>query len=354
MLVLFAMLAVLEDIGYMSRIAFIMDMIFRKFGLSGKSFIPMLIGSGCSVPGIMASRTIENERDRRMTILTTSFIPCGAKMPVIGLISGALFGGAWWMAPSAYFTGVAAVIISGLMLKKTRLFAGDPAPFVLELPPYHKPTIVNVFKVTWERGLSFIQRAGTVILLASVAIWFLSNFGFIQGRFSMVSHIDLSILATIGNAIAPLFAPLGFGKWEATVATIMGLLAKEEIVGVFGVLFGIGDSAVEDSTGLHSLNQYFTQLSAYSFLLFNLLCAPCFSAMAAIGREMRSGKWAAFAIGYLCVFAYAVALIVYQIGTFITTGILDSGTIFAFLVLFVIFYLLLKPDKNYNKNYSKD
>jgi len=349
MLILFIFLAILEDVGYMARVAFIMDRIFRKFGLSGKSFIPMLIGSGCSVPGIMASRTIENERDRRMTIMTTSFIPCGAKMPIVGLIAGAIFGGAWWVAPSAYFIGVAAVIISGILLKKTKMFAGDPAPFVMELPAYHAPTVTNVLRSMWERGWSFIKRAGTVVLLASVIIWFLSSFGPTDEGFGMVEDMDTSILATMGNVVAPVFAPLGFGNWQATVATIMGLVAKEEVVGVFGVLFGVGEGAldlVEEGAfdELGPISAAFTTLSAYSFLVFNLLCAPCFAAIGAIRREMNNGKWTAFAIGYLCIFAYGISLIVYQFGLLATGGGFGIGTIVATAALVFLLYLLFRPE----------
>lgn len=347
MLVLFLLLSILEDCGYMTRVAFIMDRIFRKFGLSGKSFIPMLIGSGCSVPGIMASRTIEQERDRKMTIMTTSFIPCGAKMPIVGLIAGALFGGAWWVATSAYFIGVAAVIISGIILKKTKVFAGDAAPFVMELPQYHLPTASNILRSTWERGSSFIKRAGTVILLASIMIWFLSRFAYVNGTLKMVEDIDISILAVIGNLIAPIFSPLGFGSWQASVATIMGLVAKEEVVGVFGVLYGVsGDalSLVEEGaySSLSPIASHFTALSAYSFLIFNLLCAPCFAAMGAIKREMNSSKWTAFAIGYLCIFAYFVALIFYQLALLITTRIFTLWTGIAIAALIFIIYLLCR------------
>ena len=348
MLVLFLLLSILEDVGYMARVAFIMDRIFRKFGLSGKSFIPMLIGSGCSVPGIMASRTIENEKDRRMTIMTTSFIPCGAKMPIVALIAGALFGGAWWVAPVAYFVGVAAVIISGIILKKTRAFAGDPAPFVMELPPYHVPSAENVLRSTWERGWSFIKRAGTVILAASVLIWFTSSFG-LEGGFHMVEDMDASILAAIGGAIAPLFAPLGFGNWQSTVATIMGLVAKEEVVSVFGVLYGVAGDAlgmVEEAAyaGLAPIAVHFTALSAFSFLLFNLLCAPCFAAMGAIKREMNSTRWTCFAIGYLCVFAYAIALIVYQLGRLLAGGAFTLLTAVALVLRAGLVYLLLRKN----------
>lgn len=348
MLILFLFLAVLEDIGYMARVAFIMDRIFRKFGLSGKSFIPMLISSGCGVPGIMASRTIENDRDRKMTIMTTTFIPCGAKMPIVGLIAGALFGGAWWVAPTAYFIGVGAVIVSGILLKKTRMFAGEPAPFVMELPAYHAPTAVNVLKSTWERGWSFIKRAGTVILAASVLIWFLKSFGVTDGAFGLVEDMDASILATMGNAVAWIFAPLGFGTWQSTVATVMGLVAKEEVVGVFGVLYGVAGDAlalVEEGAfaALSPIAMHFTGLSAFSFLVFNLLCAPCFAAIGAIKREMNSAKWTWFAIGYQCAFAYAVALIVYQLGLWFSTGAFGVATVFAILTLAALLYLLLRP-----------
>lgn len=331
MLVLFILLAFLESCGYMARIAFVLDRVFRKFGLSGKSFIPMLIGTGCGVPGIMASRTIENERDRRMTIMTTTFIPCGAKLPIIALISSALFGGAWWVAPSAYFIGIAAIIISGIMLKKTKMFAGEPAPFVMELPAYHWPTIGNVLRSMWERASSFIKKAGTIILLSSIVIWAGSCFGFIDGRFTFDAEMELesSVLGIIGNAICWIFAPLGFGNIKATIATVMGLVAKEEVVGVFGVL---------DFEGM-------SQLAAYAFLIFNLLCAPCFAAMGAIKREMNSAKWTVFAIGYQCVFAYAISLIVYQIGSAFTGGLSIVGLIAALLVLAFILYMLFKPYK---------
>jgi ferrous iron transport protein B len=346
MLILFLLLSILEDIGYMARVAFIMDRVFRKFGLSGKSFIPMLIGSGCSVPGIMASRTIENERDRRMTIMTTSFIPCGAKMPIVALIAGAVFGGAWWVAPVAYFTGVAAVIVSGIILKKTKPFTGQPAPFVMELPTYHVPSATNVLRSTWERGWSFIKRAGTIILAASVLIWFASSFSFSSG-FQMVEDMESSLLATIGSAIAPIFAPLGFGNWQATVATIMGLVAKEEVVGVFGVLYGVSGDALEmvDTgvyAGLSPIASHFTALSGFSFLLFNLLCAPCFAAMGAIRREMNSAKWTWAAIGYLCVFAYAAALIVNQLGLLIAGNSFSAGSAAALLVLALLIWLMLR------------
>ena len=332
MLVLFLLLCLLEDCGYMARVAFIMDRIFRRFGLSGKSFIPMLIGTGCGVPGIMASRTIEQDRDRKMTIMTTTFIPCGAKMPIVGLIAGALFGGAWWVAPSAYFIGVAAIVISGILLKKTKMFAGEPAPFVMELPAYHAPTAVNILRGTWERGWSFIKKAGTVILLASIFVWFTKSFGFVDGSFGMVEDMDASILAAIGGFVAPIFAPLGFGNWQSTVATVLGLVAKEEVVGVFGVLYGVAGDALElveegAFNELGPIAQHFTALSAYSFLIFNLLCAPCFAAIGAIKREMNNPKWTWFAIGYQTVFAYTIALIVYQLGLLFTGGSFGIGTI---------------------------
>ncbi len=358
MLVLFLLLSILEDCGYMARVAFIMDRIFRKFGLSGKSFIPMLIGSGCSVPGIMASRTIEQERDRRMTIMTTSFIPCGAKMPIVALIAGALFNGSWWVAPSAYFIGVAAVIISGILLKKTKAFAGDPAPFVMELPAYHPPTLSNTLHSTWERGWSFIKRAGTIILLASVVIWFLSGFGVVDGRFVMVDDINISILAVIGNYIAIIFKPLGFGNWQSTVATVMGLVAKEEVVGVFGVLYGVAGDALElveegSFGGLYAIAAHFTALSAFSFLIFNLLCAPCFAAMGAIKREMNSVKWTWFAIAYLCVFAYVISLIVYQLGMFFAGNGFTALTVVALILLAALIYLLARKPYAEKKNTEK-
>ena len=329
MLVLFIFLAILEACGYMARIAFVMDRIFRKFGLSGKSFIPMLIGTGCGVPGIMASRTIENERDRRMTIMTTTFIPCGAKLPIIALITSALFGGAWWVAPSAYFLGVAAIVISGIMLKKTKMFAGEPAPFVMELPAYHWPTVSNILRSMWERGSSFIKKAGTIILLSTIVIWAGSRFGVVDGRFLFDVDMELekSILGIIGSAVSWLFSPLGFGNIKATVATVMGLVAKEEVVGVFGVL---------DFEGM-------TQLAGYSFLVFNLLCAPCFAAIGAIRREMNNAKWTWFAIGYQCVFAYAVALMVYQFGMMFAGSGSVIGIIAAASVLALMLFMLFKP-----------
>ena len=335
MLVLFIFLAFLESCGYMARIAFIMDRIFRKFGLSGKSFIPMLIGTGCGVPGIMASRTIENERDRRMTIMTTTFIPCGAKLPIIALISSALFGGAWWVAPSAYFIGAAAIVISGIMLKKTKMFAGDPAPFVMELPCYHWPTFSNIMRSMWERGSSFIRKAGTIILLSSIIIWAGSKFGFVDGSFVFATEMELenSLLGVIGNAICWIFAPLGFGTIKAAVATIMGLVAKEEVVGVFGVL---------DFEGM-------TQLAAYSFLIFNLLCAPCFAAIGAIKREMNSAKWTWFAIAYQCGFAYVVSLIVYQLGMLFSGTGNVVGVVVALVVAAFMLYMIFRPYKETNR-----
>lgn len=331
MLVLFILLAFLESCGYMARIAFVMDRIFRKFGLSGKSFIPMLIGTGCGVPGIMASRTIENERDRRMTIITTTFIPCGAKLPIIALIATALFGGAWWVAPSAYFVGITAIVISGIMLKKTKLFAGDPAPFVMELPAYHWPTIGNILRSMWERAWSFIKKAGTIILLSSIIIWAGSVFGVVDGVFQFDPDMELenSILGIIGNAICWIFAPLGFGNIKATIATIMGLVAKEEVVGVFGVL---------DFEGM-------TKLAAYAFLVFNLLCAPCFAAIGAIKREMNNAKWTWFAIGYQCIFAYAVSLMIYQFGSAFTGNLQPIGLIVALAILALILFQLFRPYK---------
>ena len=343
MLVLFLLLAILESCGYMARIAFIMDRIFRKFGLSGKSFIPMLIGTGCGVPGVMASRTIENDRDRKMTIMTTTFIPCSAKLPIIALISGALFGGAWWVAPSAYFVGVAAIVLSGIILKKTKMFAGDPAPFVMELPAYHLPTISNVLRSMWERGWSFIKKAGTVILLATIFVWFTSNYGFGENGFGPVG-MENSILAAIGNAIAWLFIPLGWGDWKSAVAAFTGLIAKENVVGTFGVLFGGLDEVAENGWQVWAMmRESFTAVSAYSFLVFNLLCAPCFAAIGAIKREMNNAKWTWFAIGYQCGFAYVVSLCIYQIGTLITTGAFGVFTAIAFLLVIGMIYLLVRP-----------
>lgn len=359
MLILFLLLSVLEDCGYMSRVAFIMDRFFRKFGLSGKSFIPMLVASGCGVPGIMASRTIEQDRDRKMTIMTTGFIPCGAKMPIVGLIAGALFGGNAWVATSAYFIGVAAVIISGIILKKTKAFAGDPAPFVMELPSYHAPVPSNVLRATWERGWSFIKRAGTVIVAASVIIWILNSLTF-EGGFHYIREGDeMSILNVIGEGIAVLFVPLGFGNWQAAVATVLGLVAKEEVVGVFGSLSSMADADLAfelveagESAGLAVIGQEFfngSKLAAYSFMIFNLLCAPCFAAMGAIKREMNNAKWTFAAIGYMCVFAYTVSLIVYQIGTLVTGGGFGIWTAVAIIVLAGMLYLLFRKNK-YNDN----
>lgn len=347
MLVLFLMLSLLEDVGYMARVAFIMDRIFRKFGLSGKSFIPMLVGSGCGVPGVMASRTIENERDRRMTIMTTCFIPCGAKMPIIGLFAGALFGNSGLVAVSAYFIGVAAVIVSGIMLKKTRAFAGDPAPFVMELPSYHVPAPVNILRATWERGWSFIKRAGTIILASSIILWFLQGFGFTDGAFGMVSDNNSSLLATIGAAVAFLFSPLGFGDWQSTVATVTGLIAKENVVSTFGVLFHIGEEVAENDAGLlAAIAGHYSAIAAYSFMIFNLLCAPCFAAMGAIRREMNNGKWTWAAIGYMCGFAYLVSLMVYQIGGFLLGEVaFGVGTVAAVLVLAFMLYLLFRKPR---------
>ena len=391
MLVLFLMLCILEDIGYMARIAFIMDRIFRKFGLSGKSFIPMLVGTGCGVPGVMASRTIENERDRRMTIMTTCFIPCGAKMPIIGLIAGALFGGNGWIAVSAYFIGMAAIIISGIMLKKTKMFAGDPAPFVMELPAYHVPSWKNVLHGTWERGWSFIKRAGTVIVISSIIIWALSSLGTVNGKFGMVDELaedetvwsdeyveelaagmgiepdevtpmDDSLLADVGKVASPVFSPLGFGSWRATVATVTGLVAKEEVVGTFGVLYNYEAETEEDeldeegsqiwanvSDDFNAISDGHGQLAAFAFMLFNLLCAPCFAAMGAIKREMNSAKWTAFAIGYMCVFAYAIGLIVYQLGLLFAGSVNVIGLIFALAILAFMLYMLFRPYKESKK-----
>lgn len=349
MFVLFAFLAVLEDCGYMARIAFIMDRIFRKFGLSGKSFIPMLVGTGCGIPGIMASRTIEAERDRRMTIITTTFIPCGAKLPIIALIAGALFDGASWVAPSAYFLGIAAIIISGIMLKKTRLFVGDPAPFVMELPAYHMPVLGNVLRSMWERGWSFIKKAGSVILLSTIAIWFATSFGIENGSFGMVEDINNSVLASIGQMFAWVFAPLGFGTWQSAVASIMGLVAKENVVATFGQLYGFAEVAEDGMEIWALLAADFTVISAYAFLAFNLLCAPCFAAIGAIKREMNNWKWTTFAIVYQCVFAYVIALIIYQLGTAFMTGSFGIGTIAGIIALAVLVFLLVrKPSKAEN------
>ena len=342
MLVLFLMLAFLEACGYMSRIAFVLDRIFRKFGLSGKSFIPMLIGVGCGVPGVMASRTIENERDRRMTIMTTTFIPCGAKVPFIGMIAGALFGGSAWVSTSAYFIGMAAIIVSGIMLKKTKMFAGDPAPFVMELPAYHWPTLGNVLRSMWERGWSFIKKAGTIILLSTILVWFTTYFGTVDGTFRMLSEdeIDYSILAAIGGVVAWIFKPLGWGNWQAAVASITGLVAKENIVGTLGILYGGGDGSV-----YQNIAAAFNGISGYSFLVFNLLCAPCFAAIGAIKREMNSQKWTWFAIGYQCGFAYLCGLMIYQFGCAFTGNLNVIGLICAILALAGIIYMLVRPYK---------
>ena len=350
MLVLFLMLAFLEACGYMARIAFVLDRIFRKFGLSGKSFIPMLIGTGCGIPGIMASRPIENERDRRMTIMTTTFIPCGAKVPFIAMVAGAIFGGAAWVATSAYFVGMAAIIISGIMLKKTKMFAGDPAPFVMELPAYHWPTVGNVLRSMWERGWSFIKKAGTIILLSTIAVWFTTYFGWAEDGFRMLSEeeIDYSILARIGSLIAWIFAPLGWGNWQAAVASITGLVAKENIVGTLGILYGGGDGSVYQNLG-----SAFTAVSGYSFLVFNLLCAPCFAAIGAIKREMNNGKWTWFAIGYQCGFAYVVALMINQFGNAFTGSLNIIGLVAAIAALVLIIYMLVRPYKEATKLSTK-
>lgn len=349
MLVLFFFLAILEDCGYMARIAFIMDRIFRKFGLSGKSFIPMLVSTGCSVPGIMASRTIESERDRKLTMLTTTFVPCSAKLPIIALIAGALFPRSIWIAPSAYFIGVAAIIISGIILKKTKNFAGEPAPFVMELPPYHIPGIKGVLIHMWDRGKSFVKKAGTVIFLACGLIWFLSSFNW---SLQMVDTAD-SMLATIGNIIAPLFIPLGWGEWRATVAAITGLIAKESVVSTFGILFGFAEVSESGAEIWPVLQQNFTQLSAFSFLIFNLLCAPCFAAIGAIRRETGSGKWTLMAVGYQTLFAYVISLIVYQLGSAITGNGFGIGTVVALLLIAFLLYLIIRPDQTKNTHPSK-
>lgn len=350
-LVLFIFLGFLEGCGYMARVAFIMDRIFRRFGLSGKSFIPMLVATGCGIPGVMASRTIESERDRRMTVMTTTFMPCGAKLPIIAMISGALFDNAWWVAVSAYFIGIAAVIVSGIILKKTKRFAGDPAPFVMELPAYHLPPVGHVLRSMWERGWSFIKRAGTIILLATIVIWFLQSFGVEGGVFTMVGDLNNSLLAVIGTALAWIFIPLGFGTWQATVATFTGLVAKETVVATLGVLYGFA-SVAEDGAefwGLFAAD--FTGLAAYSFLIFNLLCAPCFAAIGAIRREMNNPRWTWFAIGYQTVFAYVIALCVYQWGSLFTTGVFTIGTAVAFILTALIIYLLFRP--SYEKRMLK-
>lgn len=350
MLVLFILLAFLESCGYMARVAFIMDRIFRKFGLSGKSFIPIMIGTGCGVPGIMASRTIENDRDRKMTIMTTTFIPCGAKLPIIALIAGALFGGAAWVAPSAYFVGIAAIIVSGVILKKTRLFAGDPAPFVMELPAYHMPTLSGVLRSMWERGSSFVKKAGTIILLSAIVIWFLSNFGFANGSFGMVEDLSDGLLADIGSAIAVLFAPLGWGNWQSAVAAVTGLVAKENVVATFGQLYGFAEVAEDGAEVWGTLAASFTPVAAYSFLVFNLLCAPCFAAIGAIKREMNSAKWTWFAIGYQTLFAYLISFCVYQIGSAVTgTASFGIGTALAAAAVLGILFMLFRPQKQLKK-----
>ena len=356
MLVLFVFLGFLEACGYMARVAFIMDRIFRKFGLSGKSFIPMLIGSGCGVPGIMASRTIENERDRRMTIMTTTFVPCGAKLPIIALIAGAFFGNAGWVSWSAYFVGVAAIICSGIILKKTTMFAGDPAPFVMELPAYHMPTVGNVLRSTWERGWSFIKKAGTIILLSTIVLWFMMSFGWVDGSFSMLEaeELDHSVLAAVGNAIAWIFAPLGWTQggegWKMAVAAITGLIAKENVVATFGILYGFVEVAEDGAEVWGNLASVMTPIAAYGFLVFNLLCAPCFAAMGAIKREMNNTKWFLFAISYQCGLAYVVSMMIYQFGTFLTGGGFGLGTIVAVILLAIMLYLLFRPMKNAKKD----
>ncbi len=349
MLVLFFFLAFLESCGYMARIAFILDRIFRRFGLSGKSFIPMLIGTGCGVPGIMASRTIENDRDRKMTIMTTTFIPCGAKLPIIALVAGAFFGNAWWVGPSAYFVGIAAIVCSGIILKKTRLFAGDPAPFVMELPAYHMPTLSNVLRSMWERGWSFIKKAGTVILLSTIVIWFTSTYGIVDGSFTAVEDLNQSFMAVIGQSFAWIFAPLGFGDWKAAVASINGLVAKENLVSTFGVLFGFAEVAEDGAEYWDLLRSSMSLAAGYSFLVFNLLCAPCFAAIGAIKREMNNTRWTLIAVGYQTVFAYAVSLCVYQFGTLLTGGGFGIGTIAAVAVAAGFLWLLTRPDPQKKK-----
>ena len=355
MLVLFIFLAILEECGYMARVAFIMDRIFRKFGLSGKSFIPILIGTGCGVPGVMASRTIENERDRRMTVMTTTFIPCGAKLPIIALIAGALFDGASWVSPVCYFIGIAAIILSGIILKKTKMFAGDPAPFVMELPAYHLPTVGGVLRSMWERGWSFIKKAGTIITLSTIFVWFTSYFGWVAGDFRMLDtmEMDHSILAKIGKGFAWIFKPLGWGNWKSAVAAITGLVAKENVVGTFGILYGVEEVAEDGVEIWSNLQASMSQIAAFSFLVFNLLCAPCFAAMGAIKREMNSGKWFWFAIGYQCIFAYVVALCVFQIGTLVINGTFGVFTAIAILLILAFFYLLFRPNK-YDKIKTKN
>ena len=349
MLVLFFLLAILESCGYMARIAFIMDRIFRKFGLSGKSFIPMLIGSGCGVPGVMASRTIENDRDRKMTIMTTTFVPCGAKLPIIAMIAGAFFGNSGWVATSCYFVGIAAIICSGIILKKTKMFAGDPAPFVMELPAYHWPTVSNILRSMWERGWSFIKKAGTIILLSTIILWFLMSFGWEGGSFGMVEELNESILSKIGTAIAWIFAPLGWTKagegWKMAVAAVTGLIAKENVVATFGMLYGFAEVAEDGAEIWGNLAAAMTPIAAYGFLVFNLLCAPCFAAMGAIKREMNNTKWFLFAIGYQCGLAYLVSLCIYQIGTLVTGGGFGIWTVVAFAIIIGFLYLLFRPYK---------
>ncbi|MGB4940691.1 MAG: ferrous iron transporter B, partial [Blautia wexlerae] len=348
-LVLFAFLAFLESCGYMARVAFIMDRIFRKFGLSGKSFIPMLIGSGCGVPGVMASRTIENDRDRKMTIMTTTFVPCGAKLPIIAMIAGAFFGNSGWVATSCYFVGIAAIICSGIILKKTKMFAGDPAPFVMELPAYHWPTVSNILRSMWERGWSFIKKAGTIILLSTIILWFLMSFGWEGGSFGMVEELNESILSKIGTAIAWIFAPLGWTKagegWKMAVAAVTGLIAKENVVATFGMLYGFAEVAEDGAEIWGNLAAAMTPIAAYGFLVFNLLCAPCFAAMGAIKREMNNTKWFLFAIGYQCGLAYLVSLCIYQIGTLVTGGGFGIWTVVAFAIIIGFLYLLFRPYK---------
>ncbi|MDR2786235.1 MAG: ferrous iron transporter B [Treponema sp.] len=346
MLVLFLFLAFVEGCGYMARIAFILDRIFRRFGLSGKSFIAMLIGTGCGIPGVMSSRTIENEKDRRMTVITTTFMPCGAKLPIIALISGAVLGGAWWVAPSAYFLGIFSVIVSGIMLKKTPIFAGDPSPFVMELPAYHLPTIESVLRGMWERGWSFIKKAGSIILISAVLVWFLSSFGFTEEGFGMVEDLNDGLLASLGSAIAFLFTPLGFGRWDATVATITGLIAKENVVGTMGVLYGFAEVAEDGQEMWSAFAANFTVVSAYAFLVFNLYCPPCFAAMGAIRREMNNARWTLLAIGYQLVYGYLLALMVYQFGTLFTGGGFGAGTVAAVLVLALFVFMLIRKPKS--------
>ena len=357
MLVLFVFLAFLEGCGYMARIAFIMDRMFRRFGLSGKSFIPMLIGTGCGVPGVMASRTIESEHDRRMTIMTTTFIPCSAKLPIIALFAGAIFGGASWVAPSAYFVGIAAIVVSGIILKKTKMFSGDPSPFVMELPAYHLPTVGGILRSTWERGSSFIKKAGTVILISTVIVWFASSYGFVNGQFGPAEDLSQGLLASVGHGIAWIFAPLGWGNWQAAVAAVTGLVAKENVVGTFGILYGFAEVAEDGAEIWGTLAGSFTLASGYSFLVFNLLCAPCFAAIGAIKREMNHTKWTWFAIGYQCGFAYLVSLCIYQFGGLITGELsFGLGTAAALIALAFLIYMLARPNrerKAFQREYRK-